>query len=149
MLLEEKIRIGLFAGAVLAVYAAALVIVVHAAARSLQRRRGLTPQPLGRATRRVRAAVLALALAGTGCAAYARLIEPTWLEVTHVRIESDRLPRGARPIRLVHISDVHSDPVARLEEQPARRHRGRAPGSRSSSPATPSTRPTGWPTSAA
>jgi predicted MPP superfamily phosphohydrolase len=117
VLLEEKIRLGLFAGAVLAVYAASLVVVVHAAVRSLQRRRGLTPQPLGPTACRVRAAVLALAVAGIGCAAYARLIEPTWLEVTHVRIESDKLPRGGRPIRLVHISDVHSDPVTRLEER--------------------------------
>jgi predicted MPP superfamily phosphohydrolase len=117
VLLEEKIRLGLFVGAVLAVYAAALVVGVHAAGRALQRRRGLTPQPLGRTTRRVRAAVLTLALAGTGCAAYARLIEPTWLDVTHVSVESDKLPRGIRPIRLVHISDVHSDPVARLEDR--------------------------------
>ena len=117
MLLEEKIRLGLFAGAVLAVYAAALVLVINAAARALQSRRGLAPQPPGRAVRRVRAAVFALALAGIGCFAYARLIEPTWLEVTHVRVESDRLPRGARPVRLVHISDVHSDPVTRLEER--------------------------------
>jgi len=37
-----------------------------------------------------------------------------------VRVEMDELPPGARPIRLVHISDVHSDPTARLE--------GRLPG---------------------
>jgi hypothetical protein len=47
--------------------------------------------------------------------AYARFIEPTWLEVTHVRIETPKLPDGSQPIRIVLVSDLHCDPEPRLE----------------------------------
>src|SRR5205085_1108160 len=61
--------------------------------------------------------VLALACVGLLCFAYGYFIEPYRLEVTHVRIESAKLPKGTRPIRLVQISDLHSDPKVRLEER--------------------------------
>jgi predicted MPP superfamily phosphohydrolase len=59
--------------------------------------------------------ILGLAALGTLCIAYGFLIEPYWLEVTHVRIESPRIPKLSRPIRIVHISDIHSEPRPRLE----------------------------------
>ncbi len=58
---------------------------------------------------------LALAVLGILCFAYGYFVEPYRLAVTHIRIESAKLPRGTRPIRLVHISDLHSDPKVRLE----------------------------------
>jgi predicted MPP superfamily phosphohydrolase len=61
--------------------------------------------------------VLTLAAVGVLCMAYGYFIEPYWLSVTRVRIETAKLPRGTRPIRLVHISDLHSDPQVRLEER--------------------------------
>jgi predicted MPP superfamily phosphohydrolase len=115
VLLEEKIRLALFAGSVLAVHLAALTFVIHAVAGRLQRARGKAPPPLGPGLRRIRAASFALVVIGAGCFLYARLIEPFWPEVSRVRVESARLPPGSRPIRLVHITDVHSDPEARLE----------------------------------
>jgi predicted MPP superfamily phosphohydrolase len=61
---------------------------------------------------------LVLALAGTGllCFAYGYFIEPYWLSVSHIKISSSKLPRGSQPIRIVHISDLHSDPKPRLEK---------------------------------
>jgi len=60
-------------------------------------------------------AVLAVAVFGLGCMAYGRFVEPTWLEVTHVRLETPKLPAGSRPIRIVQVSDLHCDPAPRLE----------------------------------
>jgi hypothetical protein len=60
---------------------------------------------------------LTLAAIGVLCMAYGYFIEPYWLSVTRVRVETAKLPRGTRPIRLIHISDLHSDPKVRLEER--------------------------------
>ncbi len=61
--------------------------------------------------------VLGLAVIASLCFVYAHSIEPYWPEVAFVRIESAKLPQGTRPIRIVHISDFHSDPKPRLEER--------------------------------
>ncbi|HEV8199949.1 MAG TPA: metallophosphoesterase [Candidatus Polarisedimenticolia bacterium] len=63
-----------------------------------------------------------LALAGLGalavlCVAYGWLVEPYWPQVTHTRIVSPRLAPGTAPVRLVLLSDMHSDPKPRLEER--------------------------------
>jgi predicted MPP superfamily phosphohydrolase len=63
---------------------------------------------------------MALAVIGVVCVAYGYFIEPNWLEITHVEVPTSKLPAGTRPIRIVHISDVHSDPRPRLEEKLAR-----------------------------
>lgn len=61
--------------------------------------------------------VFSFALFGFGCFAYAYFIEPYWLSVRNVEIKSAKLPKGGKPIRIVHISDVHSDAKPRLEEK--------------------------------
>jgi predicted MPP superfamily phosphohydrolase len=63
-----------------------------------------------------RRVVLALAATGLVAMAYGRFIEPRWLEVTRVRVESARLSGASRPVRIVHISDIHCEPCAGLEE---------------------------------
>jgi predicted MPP superfamily phosphohydrolase len=40
------------------------------------------------------------------CLCYATLIEPSWLEVTHSTIRSDRIPEGSR-VRIALLSDLH------------------------------------------
>lgn len=60
---------------------------------------------------------LGLALLGLGCMAYGYWVEPYWPEVTRVRITSPKIPKGSRPVRIVHISDLHCDPKPRLEER--------------------------------
>src|SRR5205085_11792480 len=61
--------------------------------------------------------VLLLAAAGLFCFAYGYFVAPFWPQVTHVRVESAKLAGAARPLRVVHISDLHCDPRPRLEER--------------------------------
>ncbi len=82
--------------------------------RIVLRRFGHVETP-ARARRLVERAILSLAVGGVLCFAYAYFIEPYWPEVTHVRIESGKLTGASRPVRLIHISDLHCDPQARLE----------------------------------
>jgi predicted MPP superfamily phosphohydrolase len=94
-----------------AVYVLAAAIVVRWILQKFQR------ATLSRNPRQVwfRRIVLTLAVAGLLCVAYGYFIEPYWLSVTHVSINSPKLPKGTRPVRIVHISDIHSDPEPRLE----------------------------------
>ncbi len=103
----DNLRVDVLLAAISLVYLAALAFAVLA----LRRR------ALGSRARWLRRIVVALAVLGAGCVAYARFIEPYWLEVTHVRVESAKLLRGEKPIRIVQISDVHSDVDVRLEDK--------------------------------
>jgi len=58
-----------------------------------------------------------IALFGFGCFAYAYFVEPYLLSVRNVEIKSAKLPKGTKPFRVVHISDIHSDAKIRLEEK--------------------------------
>jgi uncharacterized protein len=104
----------------LAAFLFAIFAVLGAAAYFLLRvllRRAGRVGPAARAERAVRAAAFGLAGAGAVCVAYGRLVEPFWPEVVRVRVESEAWPASAGPLRIVHISDVHSDPAPRLEER--------------------------------
>ena len=61
--------------------------------------------------------VLAMAAAGLACMAYGHFIEPRWLEVTRVRVESTRLVGASRPVRIVLVSDIHCEAYAGPEEE--------------------------------
>ncbi len=64
---------------------------------------------------------LALSAVGSLCIAYGFFVEPYTLTVTEVQIPTAKLKADAHPIRIVHLSDMHSDPQPRLEpELPAR-----------------------------
>ncbi len=101
--------IGTFAG----VYVSAASILIRWAFRRLTGKKR-TPS---RCRRWIDRAVLGLAAVGALCVAYGYFIEPYWVEVTKVSLSSDKLPAGTRPIRLVHISDLHCDPKPRLEDR--------------------------------
>jgi predicted MPP superfamily phosphohydrolase len=107
----ENFRVLLFMGFILTVYALAAWVLV----RMLLQRFGHAAPSKGRYQSWFRRAVLAVAGAGLLCLAYAYFIEPYWLTVSQIRISSAKLPRGAQPLRIVHISDIHSDPKPRLE----------------------------------
>ena len=112
----EQVRVVVFLGAVVLIYGLAAGILVRLV---LQRFGRMT---LSRSRRQVwfRMIILILAATGTLCIAYGFFIEPNWPQVTHVRIESSKLKPGSRPIRIVQISDLHSESRPRLE--------GRLPG---------------------
>jgi len=61
---------------------------------------------------------IALVLAGIGlvCIAYG-FVEPYRIAISHVAIRSSKIPPGGRPIRIVHLSDLHSDDRPRLERR--------------------------------
>lgn len=113
LLVQEKIAVTLFVGSVAAVYVTAAAIfismlIARLKGKRIQHTRGeLWFQRI----------VLGLAALGAGCIAYGTFVEPYWPEVTRVRIETRKFPPGARPVRIVHISDMHSDPKPRLEER--------------------------------
>lgn len=62
-----------------------------------------------------RASLLA-ALLGVICLIYG-FIEPYWLSVSYIRIETSKLPNNTKPLKIIHFSDLHSDPIIRLEEK--------------------------------
>jgi predicted MPP superfamily phosphohydrolase len=61
--------------------------------------------------------ILGLGLVGLGFMSYGVLVEPFDLQVTQVAIQSDKLPINQRPLRLVLISDIHSDGIVRTEKK--------------------------------
>lgn len=111
MRLDELIRVSLFVTAVGLVYVLAGAMLFKAFLRRVRGEDG----PASAVSRRYRWTVLALAAIGIVCIAYGRFVEPVWPEVTHVEITSRKLPAGIRPIRIVLISDVHSQGTPRLE----------------------------------
>jgi uncharacterized protein len=105
----ERLRFGLFIAVVVSVYFLSAGILV----RKLLGR----PHPFGRKAVWFHWVILGLAALGTLCIAYGFLIEPYWPQVTQVRIASPKVPRGSRPVRIVHLSDLHCDARPRLEER--------------------------------
>lgn len=63
--------------------------------------------------RRYHIIVHSLTALGLLCMLYAAFIEPYRLEITTVRLETDKL--SGTSLRIVHISDLHCDPKPRLE----------------------------------
>ena len=107
----ESTAVLLFVCAVAAVYLFAACAFV----RLLLRRFSFMERPT-RAALIAERGSLVLAAVGIVCFAYGYFVEPYWPQVTHVRVESPKLRGAQRPVRVVHISDLHCDPEPRLEE---------------------------------
>jgi hypothetical protein len=107
----EFYRVLLFVSLVGAVYVLAAAIGL----RWLLYKLGRWPLSLSPGQIRSQRIVLGLALIGLLCIAYGYFIEPYWPSITHVQIKTSKLAPGSRPVRIVHISDLHSDPQPRLE----------------------------------
>ena len=103
MTTAETIRVLLFVTVVVTVYFYALKTLIGLVGGAVKPS-WKTHVPLG------------VAVVGLLCMLYGRFVEPYWLSVTHVSVASPKIPRGLR-LRIAHISDVHSDPAARLEER--------------------------------
>src|ERR1044072_3884692 len=110
-LMGESTAVLLFVCAVAAVYLFAACAVVGPLLRRFRFMEGAT-----RGARGAERVSLVLAAVGIVCFAYGYFVEPYWPQVTHVRVESPKLSGAQRPVRVVHISDLHCDPEPRLEE---------------------------------
>ena len=109
----EYLRVLLFLAFIAVVYVLAASIGVRWLRHKLNRTTlSKNPRPVW-----YHSIVLTLAGVGLLCFGYGYFVEPYWLSVTHVSINSPKLTLGSRPIRIVHISDLHSDPKPRLEER--------------------------------
>lgn len=113
MLPEEEIAVLAFIGSIAAVY----IFAVGALIRAFLEKTGRVDRPVGKLQKWFRRFVYSLAAIGIFCFAYAYFIEPYRLTVRRVEVRSDKLAPGTQPIRVVHISDLHSDPAPRLEEK--------------------------------
>jgi uncharacterized protein len=86
-------------------------------ARRRARVAGQVPPAVSRSRVWARRVVLALALVGLLCGAYAHWVEPDWLAVERVSLPLRGIPPGAPPVRLALLSDTHSEPEAHLERE--------------------------------
>ena len=108
----ETIALLVFLIGVVGVYVTAVSMLIRAVIRKIRNRPGIS-----KPARWARRIVMTLAGLGMVCMAYGYWIEPYWPEVTRVRIRTDKISQASRPIRIVQISDLHSDPAVRLEER--------------------------------
>jgi len=117
------------------VYTGAVVSLLHLVVNWWLRRSGRLAKPAGgtpggrfaRARLVLRSLNFAAAALIALCWLYARTVEPRWPVVERVRIETDKLPAGTRPLRVVLIADTHCDPVERAEPRAAELIAGLAP----------------------
>ena len=109
----EDFRVLLFLTFIAIVYVLAFGILV----RLVLVKFNFIKPSTSRAQMWLRRIILASAGIGILCVAYGYFVEPYWLDVTHVQIKSSKLPKGTRPIRIVHISDMHSDAAPVLEDR--------------------------------
>jgi predicted MPP superfamily phosphohydrolase len=61
-------------------------------------------------------ATVGLGLAAAGAGAYARLLEPHWLDLERIQVPLSRLPRSLDGFTIAHISDLHVGPHMGAEE---------------------------------
>ncbi|HEY7545824.1 MAG TPA: metallophosphoesterase, partial [Blastocatellia bacterium] len=113
MLPSETFRVLLFVGIIATIY----IVAAREVVKIFLRRRGHLKSPESQRQSWYRRIAFTLAAAGILCFAYAYFIEPYWPEVTRSHITTAKLPSLARPIRIAHISDLHSDPKVRLESR--------------------------------
>src|SRR6476646_9102459 len=96
----EESRVLLFIGSVVIIYVLAAVILI----RWLLRKFNLISFSESRRQKWFARIILALAGVGVLCVVYGYFVEPYWLSVSQIQIKSSKLPRGSRPVRIVHIS---------------------------------------------
>jgi len=110
--IKSAVLIFLLIAAVL--YAGATVIFIAWLWRKVRR----TAEPKRSAAAKwTRREVLSLAGGGLACISWGYFIEPYRIEVTRTKIRTPKLRGSSRPIRLVHISDLHCDSKVRNEEK--------------------------------
>lgn len=92
------------------VYALAAVLLIRLVTRRF--RKGADASG---GSRPLQLIVFSTAIVGLACMAWGFWIEPFWPEITRVAVTSTTLPENADPIRIIQLSDTHSDSESRLE----------------------------------
>jgi len=110
ILIKEFVSLGIFLIIILAVYIKEGMLIFGFILHELQRAEG----PSGFFTKKA-IAVHILALAGILCFIYGIFIEPYWIEVKEVGLESGKLSNAN--LRVVQISDLHTDPAGINEKK--------------------------------
>lgn len=110
MLIREFVSLTFFLCVVLAVYIKEALLISKLILHKLRGKSG----PSGFLTRPA-VAVHILAATGIICLVYGMLVEPTWIEVRRVELSTNKLSRAH--LRIVQISDLHSEPKVINERQ--------------------------------
>jgi len=113
MLIREFVALSIFLIVVLAIYIKEGLLIFKLILHKIRRKQG----PSGFFTKPA-AAVHILASAGLVCFLYGIFIEPYWIEVNRVELKTGKLSHSA--IRVVQISDLHSDTKVANEEKMTR-----------------------------
>ena len=113
MLSEEQMAVLIFLSAIAAVY----VFAAGSLVRIYIARTDKSAPRSGKFEIWFRRMIFGLAITGILCFAYGYFIEPYRLTIRNVELRTDKLPPNSPPIRIAHISDIHSDPIPRLEEK--------------------------------
>jgi uncharacterized protein len=109
----EKIRVLIFLSLIAIVYVMAAGTLVRYFLHSI----GYLPLKYNKPRIWINRIILGLAFTGLLCFLYGYFIEPYWPQITQVQIKSVKILEDSQSIRIVHISDLHSDPRPRLEER--------------------------------
>ncbi len=110
MTTQEKVGILVFLGGITLTYGAEFLLLLDAVRNRVRKK------PVGRSFLSKPAILVHfLALAGVVCFLYGYLVEPYWIEVSTIPIQTEKLK--AASVRIVQISDFHCDKKARNEEK--------------------------------
>ena len=115
-------RLTIFLTVVATVYAVSALILLHGLVRAIRSRCRQRGEPdlyhgsavSSRGQKWFRRAILLAAAAGIPLMLYSIYVEPYTYTIERVKIHTSKIT-GPDPIRIVQISDLHSDPEARLE----------------------------------
>lgn len=113
MLPEEKYGVLIFLSLIAAVYIFAFGIILRAILSRFNIGE-ISQKPLQVWFRRI---ILSLAISGVFCFAYGYFVEPFRLRIRNVEIKTAKFSSKTERIRIVHISDLHSEAKVRLEEK--------------------------------
>lgn len=114
---EISVIFGFLFTVVFVLYGGVRLLVFELLYRKKEPRPRFWPVGGVRAERWLSRGLAAAFVCGLGCIIYGFLIEPTNIEVTKLVLTSDKIRPETERIRLVHISDLHSEAKALNEER--------------------------------
>ncbi|MEK7721457.1 MAG: metallophosphoesterase [Elusimicrobiota bacterium] len=108
--MTELLSVQVFLAVVTALFYIEARLLLHAWLHRRQKPRpGFWPRLGSTFNRRFSRIFHTAAVFGAGCILYGFFIEPSWIEVKTVRLSSPGIFPSSGPIRIVHLSDLHSE----------------------------------------